>query len=118
MVQRTIVRLTDDVSGVEIAAGKGETVIFSLDGRSYEIDLPAKNASDLRKALRRGRSPDQELASTPDPDQGRCRHPHRKGVGTGQRLPGPRPRANPQGRHRRIRRRQLSRPPIPASPDP
>jgi hypothetical protein len=30
-------------------------------------------------------------------------------VGTGQRLPGARARANPQGRHGRIRRRQLSR---------
>jgi nucleoid-associated protein Lsr2 len=52
MAQRTIVRLTDDLSGVEIAAGKGETVTFSLDGRSYEIDLTAKNASVLRKVLR------------------------------------------------------------------
>ncbi len=52
MAQRTVVRLTDDLSGAEIAAGKGETVTFSLDGRSYEIDLTAKNASVLRKALR------------------------------------------------------------------
>jgi nucleoid-associated protein Lsr2 len=52
MAQRTIVRLTDDLSGAEIAAGKGETVTFSLDGRTYEIDLTAKNASALRKALR------------------------------------------------------------------
>jgi hypothetical protein len=52
MAQRTVVRLTDDLSGVEIPSGKGETVTFSLDGRSYEIDLTAKNASGLRKALR------------------------------------------------------------------
>ena len=52
MAQRTVVRLTDDLSGVEIPAGKGETVTFSLDGRSYEIDLTAKNANALRKALR------------------------------------------------------------------
>src|SRR6266508_6548833 len=52
MAQRTVVRLTDDLSGAEIAAGKGETVTFSLDGQSYEIDLTAKNASVLRKALR------------------------------------------------------------------
>lgn len=38
-------------SGAEIPAGKGKTVTFDLDGRSYEIDLTAKNGCDLRKAL-------------------------------------------------------------------
>jgi hypothetical protein len=52
MAQRVVVRLTDDLSGAEIPAGKGETVTFDLDGTSYEIDLTAKNASVLRKALR------------------------------------------------------------------
>ena len=52
MAQRTVVRLTDDLSGGEIATGKGETVTFSLDGWSYQIDLTAKNASVLRKVLR------------------------------------------------------------------
>ncbi len=52
MAQRTVVRLTDDLSGVEIPASKGETVTFSLDGRSCKIDLTAKNANALRKALR------------------------------------------------------------------
>ena len=52
MAQRVVVRLTDDLSGTEISAGKGETVTFGLDGRSYEIDLTAKNAAVLRKALR------------------------------------------------------------------
>ncbi len=51
MVQRVEVRLIDDLSGREIPSGKGETVTFSLDGKSYEIDLTAKNATVLRKAL-------------------------------------------------------------------
>ncbi len=51
MAQRFVVRLTDDLTGTEIPAGKGETVAFSLEGWSYEIDLTAKNASALRKAL-------------------------------------------------------------------
>ena len=51
MAQRVVVRLTDDLSGAEIPAGKGETITFDLDGTSYEIDLAAKNASVLRKAL-------------------------------------------------------------------
>src|SRR5262245_59675958 len=52
MAQRVVVRLTDDLSGAEIPAGRGETVTFSLDGRSYEIDLTAKNANGLRRMLR------------------------------------------------------------------
>jgi hypothetical protein len=52
MAQRTVVRLTDDLSGAEIPAGRGETVTFSLDGWSYEIDLTAKNANLLRTVLR------------------------------------------------------------------
>ena len=47
MVKETFVRLTDDLDG-----GEGqESVMFSLDGREYEIDLSAKNAAALRKAL-------------------------------------------------------------------
>jgi hypothetical protein len=52
MVQRVEVQFTDDLSGVAIRSGKGETVTFSLDGRTYEIDLTAKNARMLRNALR------------------------------------------------------------------
>jgi Lsr2 len=52
MAQRLEVRITDDISGVLIQPGRGETVAFSLDGKSYEIDLTAKNANLLRKALR------------------------------------------------------------------
>jgi hypothetical protein len=51
MVQRTEVHLIDDLDGKEIPAGKGETVLFALDGTSYEIDLLAKNAAALRKTL-------------------------------------------------------------------
>lgn len=47
MVQRTVLVLEDDLDG-----GKAEeTVRFSLDGVSYEIDLNEKNASQLREAL-------------------------------------------------------------------
>ncbi len=47
MASRTIVELTDDFDGKKA----DETVSFSLDGVSYEIDLSAKNAAELRKAL-------------------------------------------------------------------
>ena len=51
MVRRREVRLIDDLNGTGIRPGRGETVGFSLDGTSYEIDLTTKNASALRKAL-------------------------------------------------------------------
>ncbi|TCN29264.1 Lsr2 protein [Kribbella orskensis] len=51
MVQRTEIRLIDDLDGKEIPTGKGETVPFGLDGTSYEIDLGAKNAAALRRTL-------------------------------------------------------------------
>lgn len=47
MASKTLVILEDDLDGGEA----DETVSFSLDGVSYEIDLSAKNAGKLRDAL-------------------------------------------------------------------
>ncbi|QLH23159.1 Lsr2 family protein [Streptomyces sp. Rer75] len=47
MAQRVVVTLSDDLDGGEAE----ETVTFGLDGKSYEIDLTASNASKLRDAL-------------------------------------------------------------------
>lgn len=47
MVQRVQYMLVDDLDGTEAA----ETVSFSLDGVSYEIDLTAANAKKLRNDL-------------------------------------------------------------------
>jgi nucleoid-associated protein Lsr2 len=47
MAQQTTVRFIDDLDGSE-ASG---TVTFTLDGRSYEIDLSDDNAAKLRNAL-------------------------------------------------------------------
>jgi hypothetical protein len=44
MAQKVQVLLVDDISGAEAA----ESVSFSLDGVSYEIDLTAANAKKLR----------------------------------------------------------------------
>ena len=47
MAQKRVVLLEDDLDG-----GKAdETVSFSLDGVSYEIDLSSKNANKLRDQL-------------------------------------------------------------------
>ncbi|MBU7598156.1 Lsr2 family protein [Streptomyces sp. XM4193] len=47
MAQKVQVLLVDDIDGGEA----DETVTFALDGKSYEIDLNADNASKLRDAL-------------------------------------------------------------------
>ena len=53
MVQRTVIRLVDDLDDTEIVDGAGETVSFALDGRQYEIDLTNQHSDDLRAALDR-----------------------------------------------------------------
>ncbi|WP_413451485.1 Lsr2 family protein [Georgenia phoenicis] len=47
MVQKVMVTLIDDVDGTPA----DETVLFSLDGVNYEIDLTTDNAAKLRDAL-------------------------------------------------------------------
>jgi hypothetical protein len=47
MAQKVNIILEDDLDGGDAS----ETVAFGLDGRSYEIDLNAKNAKALRDAL-------------------------------------------------------------------
>ncbi|NLU68505.1 Lsr2 family protein [Streptomyces sp. HNM0574] len=47
MTQRVVVTLSDDIDGGEAS----ETVLFGLDGKTYEIDLNAENAKSLREEL-------------------------------------------------------------------
>ena len=51
MVHRVEILLTDDLDGSEIPTGKGETVLFALDGTSCEIDLRTRHAAALRAAF-------------------------------------------------------------------
>ncbi len=47
MAQKVQVILVDDIDG----GAATETVSFSIDGTSYEIDLSAKNANKMRDAF-------------------------------------------------------------------
>ncbi len=49
MAQKVTTTLIDDLDGSEAT----ETVAFGLDSENYEVDLNAKNAAALRKALDR-----------------------------------------------------------------
>lgn len=51
MARRIVHQLVDDIDGTVLDVGAGETVLFSLDGTAYEIDLTDKNAEVLRNAL-------------------------------------------------------------------
>lgn len=51
MARKYIQHFIDDLDGTSYEPGKGETVSFGLDGRTYEIDLSAENAADLRDTL-------------------------------------------------------------------
>ncbi|MEU3618831.1 Lsr2 family protein [Streptomyces sp. NPDC006872] len=47
MAQKVEVTLIDDIDGKAAT----QTILFALDGKTYEIDLSDKNASKLRDAL-------------------------------------------------------------------
>ena len=47
MVAKHIVQLIDDIDSSDAA----ETIVFSVDGAAYEIDLSAEHAAQLRDAL-------------------------------------------------------------------
>ncbi|WP_344229358.1 Lsr2 family protein [Microbacterium binotii] len=49
MAKQHFTRLIDDLDGEVLEEGK--TIHFSLEGRSYEIDLSEKNAEKLREAF-------------------------------------------------------------------
>ena len=51
MARRIVHQLVDDIDGTVLEVGEGETVLFSLDGTAYEIDLTDANAAALRDAF-------------------------------------------------------------------
>ncbi|MFD6064528.1 histone-like nucleoid-structuring protein Lsr2 [Rhodococcus wratislaviensis] len=53
MARLVIVEHIDDIDGTPIAARRGETIAFSVNGVDYEIDLSATNAREFHKKLAR-----------------------------------------------------------------
>lgn len=51
MARRIVHQLVDDIDGTLLEVGEGETVHFSFNGISYEIDLTTENAEELRSVL-------------------------------------------------------------------
>ncbi len=69
MAQVTNVKLLDDLDGTRAV----ETVAFGMDGALYEIDLSARNAKALRKALAVFVEAGRERKATPPVASGRAR---------------------------------------------
>lgn len=51
MATRHISHLVDDVDGTILSEGEGKQIQFSIDGRSYEIDLSTGNADKFYSAM-------------------------------------------------------------------
>lgn len=51
MARRIVHQLVDDLDGTVLEPGDGDTVLFSLDGVAYEIDLTDAHAAQLRDAF-------------------------------------------------------------------
>ena len=51
MARKIVHQLVDDIDGTVLEPGEGETVLFALDGKSYEVDLTSENAAKLRETL-------------------------------------------------------------------
>lgn len=60
MARKVIETITDDIDGSEGA----ETISFSLDGVSYEIDLAERNATKLYDALKPYREAGRKISGT------------------------------------------------------
>jgi hypothetical protein len=51
MATRQIAQVIDDLDGTTLDEGEGKQITFSIEGRSYEIDLSEKNADKFYSAL-------------------------------------------------------------------
>ncbi|WP_072921164.1 histone-like nucleoid-structuring protein Lsr2 [Geodermatophilus obscurus] len=81
MARTLQVVLEDDLSGEVLATGAGETIVFGLDGQTYEIDLSAQNAEQLRAELGRYVVAGRRVADR----DGRRRRPTGRGQASGGR---------------------------------
>ncbi|SIS10771.1 Lsr2 family protein [Microbacterium sp. RURRCA19A] len=51
MATRQIAQVIDDLDGTTLDEGEGQQITFSIEGRSYEIDLSEKNAEKFYAAF-------------------------------------------------------------------
>ncbi|MBP2437241.1 histone-like nucleoid-structuring protein Lsr2 [Microbacterium amylolyticum] len=93
MAKQVIHQLIDDIDGTVLEPGRGVSVSFSLEGKSYEIDLTEANAEKLKAALEPYVAAGRRVMST----VGATRRPTRKPVSGGRDLTAVREWARAQG---------------------
>jgi hypothetical protein len=79
MARKIVHQLVDDIDGTVLDPGQGQTVLFSLDGIAYEIDLTEGNADALRDAFAPYVSAGRAVSGT------RSRRSGARSTGTGRR---------------------------------
>ncbi|WP_188436419.1 histone-like nucleoid-structuring protein Lsr2 [Microbacterium murale] len=79
MARRIVHQLVDDLDGEVLETGAGETITFSLNGVSYELDLSEKNAAEFREKLDPWISAARRVASS---GTGRARDSRRSSTGS------------------------------------
>ena len=79
MAKKTIEIITSDLSGVELEPGQGETIIFSVGGADYSIDLTDAEADELRSTFDR-----YVKVATRASSRGTQSSPSRKSSGSGR----------------------------------
>jgi Lsr2 len=52
MAERMVRQLFDDLDGTEIGDGRGERVVFTLRGSTYQLDLSPSNVAKFDRALK------------------------------------------------------------------
>ncbi|WP_043254038.1 histone-like nucleoid-structuring protein Lsr2 [Streptomyces sp. Tu6071] len=77
MAQKTIIELVDDLTGEEA----DETVVFGLDGKTYEIDLSTANGDQLREVLAPYVEKGRKLSASSGPGRKSARGAKATGVG-------------------------------------
>lgn len=84
MARKIIHQLVDDIDGTVLEPGQGETIIFALDGTSYEIDLTEAHSTELRAALApfisAGRRLQRTTAATSSAAKRTARNPETKAI--------------------------------------
>ena len=71
VARKTTIVLEDDLTGRVLEEGRGETLVFALDGQSYEIDLSEKNSAQLRADLSRYVDAGRKISAPRGGTQGR-----------------------------------------------
>ena len=114
MARKIVHQLVDDLDGTVLEPGEGESVIFSVDGKSYEIDLTEKHATTFVTRSRRTFPPAVARAGAADrrrsADAGTNSRDFGAGpcVGEEERLHRLRPRPRSGDDPRGVRRRELT----------